>query len=204
MARTFFDRRERNAKKGAGGSPCGDAPCAETAQTADIAAGRAAGQGGEDSHGIEGLGRKDAPKERQEGRCAEAARPAVYDDTDVCALLGLRRRVLVKARRKETRGRDWDVEGMQAGMTAAWIAKWRRDADVSRLKQISPQSGVVTVEKTSQGLNRGVVLAKRVCDGKRVVVRVRDSATIHVGEQFDAVREGGMLAYAEHLNRERY
>ena len=37
-------------------------------------------------------------------------RPLVFDDTDVCRLLGVRRRVLVAARTQKTRGADCGVD----------------------------------------------------------------------------------------------
>lgn len=132
------------------------------------------------------------------------AKPKVYSDDDVCALLGIRRRVLVKMRKKKMRGVDWDVEGMQAGMTNAWITKYRKDADTGKMEPIRPQNGIVTVEKTGPSMNNKTIIGKRVCDGKTVVVRVMDARMINTGDQFNAIWEREMLAYAQNINRARY
>ena len=41
----------------------------------------------------------------------------IYDDTDTCRLLGLRKRIVVAARTEKTRGQDWAIEGEHAGMS---------------------------------------------------------------------------------------
>lgn len=132
------------------------------------------------------------------------AKPKVYSDDDVCALLGIRKRVLVKMRTQKMRGVDWDVEGMQVGMTKAWITKYRKDADTGRIEPIRPKNGIVTVEKTGPCMNNKTIIGKRVCDGKTVIVRVMDARMINTGDQFNAIWEREMLAYAQNINRARY
>ena len=129
----------------------------------------------------------------------------IYDDTDVCRLLGLRRREIVKRRTKERRGIDWDVAGEHVGMTATWIRSWNRKADVRRLKPVVPGDGVVTVRVVGRVLNGDVVRGVRVADGTCVTVRgIRNAWYLHEGDELDCRMIGGGLAFDPVLNRESY
>jgi len=198
MARTFFEKRRNR--------PICDRPSALP--------------GGES--GAEGGG-ADGPKKAAAGQpcgtsldeCMRTMQPlpngvdvgrkrAVYDDTDVCALMGLRRRILVQARTRRARGTDWDAVGAHVGMTAAWVARMRPDADLTRLDPIMAGDGIVTVEVAAHCQNVQVAICRRVADGAKELVRVRDSRHLHIGDQFDAEWIGTMLQRSERLNPERY
>ena len=140
----------------------------------------------------------------QPGGVEEGLKRTVYDDTDVCALMGLRRRILVQARTRRSRGVDWGAVGSHVGMTAAWVARKRPDADLSRLAPIRAGDGIVTVEVVAHCQNVQVAICRRVADGAKELVRVRDSRHLHIGDQFDAERIGTMLQHSERLNPERY
>lgn len=129
----------------------------------------------------------------------------IFDDTEVCALLGLRKREIVKRRTEERRGVDWDCVGWHAGMTAAWIRSWNRTADVRRLKPVEPGDGIVTVRVVGRVVNGDVVRAVRVTDGTCVTVRgIRNAWYLHAGDEMDCRMIGGMLTFDHALNRERY
>ena len=153
--------------------------------------------------GESGDGKKAAAKPPCGPSPDECAR-TVYDDTDVCALMGLRRRILVQARTRRSRGVDWGAVGSHVGMTAAWVARKRPDADLSRLAPIRAGDGIVTVEVVAHCQNVQVAICRRVADGTKELVRVRDSRHLHIGDQFDAERIGTMLQHSERLNPERY
>ena len=129
-------------------------------------------------------------------------RPLVFDDTDVCRLLGVRRRVLVAARKKKTRGVDWDCVGQHAGMTEAWIRA--RGGDPSGLRPIEPGDGIVTVCACSRVANINVIVCFRVASGERAIVMVHDSRLIRIGDQFDCRNAGTKLYRDNALNPEVY
>ena len=148
-----------------------------------------------------------ARTQRQTGECETAmtaGETAIYDDTDVCRILGLRKRILVQARKASRRGVDWDVAGMHAGMTHRWIKGWNAKADIESLTPIKTGDGIVTVKVVGHVTNAGVIIAERVADGTRVMVRVHDARYLHRNDEMDCRMEGGMLSYAQELNRERY
>ena len=128
-----------------------------------------------------------------------AGETALYDDTDVCQVLGL-----VQHRATSKRGIDWGVCGSHAGMSAKWIREWNSKADLKRMKPLQPGDGVTTVRVVGHVQNTGVIVAARVSDGTRVMVRVLDARYLHRGDEMDCRTVGGMLSYAPELNRERY
>ena len=216
MARTFFEKRNR---------PITDRPSAlpKGESITDRPSTLRGGESGTDRPstlrgGESGDGKKAAAKPPcgpSPDECARTVRPqpggveeglkrTVYDDTDVCALMGLRRRILVQARTRRSRGVDWGAVGSHVGMTAAWVARKRPDADLSRLAPIRAGDGIVTVEVVAHCQNVQVAICRRVADGAKELVRVRDSRHLHIGDQFDAERIGTMLQHSERLNPERY
>lgn len=129
-------------------------------------------------------------------------RRLVYDDTDVCRLLGVRRRVLVAARTQNARGVDWDCVGQHAGMTDAWIRA--RGGDPSGLTPIEPGDGIVTVTAASRVANVQVMVCFKVTGGSRAVVLVKDSRMIRLGDQFDCRYMGTKLYLDPSINPEVY
>lgn len=134
--------------------------------------------------------------------------PAVYDDTDVCRLVGLRKRVLVRDRRPDTRGTLWDAAGDHCGMTREWMAERNPRAPKAILDALEPLhkgDGVVTCQIVSNHLpNREAMLCAKVATGEKIVVRVRDSGEFCIGDQIDVVQEGGRYVYSAKLNPEDY
>lgn len=130
------------------------------------------------------------------------AAPRVFDDTDVCRLLGVRRRVLARARTQSTRGIDWDCVGQHAGMTESWIRA--RGGDPSGLAPIEPGDGIVTVCAWSRVANINVIVCIRMSSGDRALVLVHDSRLIHIGDQFDCRNTGTKLYLDNALNPEVY
>ena len=128
----------------------------------------------------------------------------IYDDTDVCRTLGLRRRILVQHRTAASRGTDWGCVGEHAGMTEEWIRRWNRNADMEGMKPIEEGDGITTVKMVGHVTNSGVILAAKVSDGTRVMVRVLDARYLHRGDEMDCRMQGGILTYAPEMNRERY
>ena len=129
---------------------------------------------------------------------------AVYDDTDVCRVLGIRRRILVQHRTAASRGKDWECAGEHAGMKEGWIRRWNAKADIESMKPIEEGDGITTVKVAGHVPNRETVLAVKVSDGARVIARVPDAQLLHRGDEMDCRMQGGMLTYAPELNRERY
>ena len=134
----------------------------------------------------------------------------IYSDCDVCRIMGLRRRVLVAARTKKTRGIDWDVVGHQAGMTAAWITKTQPSiaAGLKAIKTVSPENNVWTLTVQSQTRNRQVLLV-RDTDGNPDLAHVPDGTLFHPGDQFNAVPENAgiglrRLVWTSRVNPEKY
>lgn len=151
------------------------------------------------------VGAANTPRPTGVSAIAETAgETALYDDTDVCQVLGLRKRVLVQHRAVSKRGIDWDVCGHHAGMSLKWIKEWNAKAEMGGMKPIEPGDGITTVRVVGHVQNAGVIVAARVSDGTRVMVRVLDARYLHRGDEMDCRTVGGMLSYAQELNRERY
>ena len=138
--------------------------------------------------------------------------PEVYDDTDVCRVLSMRKRRIVAMRKTAPRGEGWDVIGLHAGFTGEWIRKmaavskegWLEWAAANGLKRIEPNDGIVTVELRQRYANAQVAGVSIVATGRMEVCRVRDSRMMTLGEQFDCRRSDGRLYLVESLNTERY
>lgn len=128
----------------------------------------------------------------------------VFDDTDVCRVLQLRRRVLVAARTRNTRGVDWDVRGTHAGMTRTWVLKRNPKADLSRFKPVKAGDGIVTVQAAARVENLRRIVCTFVGSESKVVASVRDSRYIRLGDQFDCQWLGRTLYMVEQLNTEVY
>ncbi len=172
----------------------------ETKKTAAQAA-------GQESSGKEG--EKEAPQtdarantaEQTEKQAVEA--PEIYDDTDTCKALGLRRRALVRARKEKSRGRDWDAIGCHAGMTKSWIEGQRKGASEG-LKPIAKGDGIVTVKFVRRFANAKIAGVRQLANGIERTAWVHDATRMNIGEEFDCRCIGKNLHYIDSLNTEAY
>ena len=138
--------------------------------------------------------------------------PEIYDDTDVCRVVGWRRRKLAEYRLPRTGGEEWDVVGMHVGMTGKWIREikgmsedeWPEWAERNGLKRIERDDGIVTVEMKRRHPNRQMATVEPLASVEQVVCRVRDSRRIEIGQVFDCRMEGGRLVMKESLNTEAW
>ena len=138
--------------------------------------------------------------------------PEIYDDTDVCRVVGWRRKKLAESRLPWTGGEEWDVVGMHVGMTGKWIrqikgvseAEWPEWAERHGLKRIERDDGIVTVEMKRRHPNRQMATVEPLASVEQVVCRVRDSGRIEIGQVFDCRMEGGRLVMKESLNTEAW
>lgn len=133
--------------------------------------------------------------------------PEIYDDTDVCRLLRIKRRALVNARKLKTKGSMWNIVGHHAGMTTAWIVSQNAFADIKSIHEwaIKPDDGVVTVEIVARTTNSSVIKCRRLSDDAIVSVWTGNTVVdLPNGSQFDAIEEGGRLKWSEALNGEIY
>lgn len=153
-------------------------------------------------------GASDLPEVKQcvEGRkpIAPPKRLQIYDDTDVCRVLGLRKRIVVAARTEKSRGKDWAVEGEHVGMSGDWILRKNPSVDLSVLKPIRDGDGIVTVRIIGRATNNQVLIGQKVCDGRKVMVRVRDGRDHFRGDEMDTRLIGTMHQFIESLNPEKY
>ena len=195
MSRTFFEKRKGSAaarRHAAHDTEAGTGHAREQAQR-------------HAAHETEaGTGHA---REQAQGTDAHetAARIRIYDDTDVCRVLGIRRRILVRARTPERRGIDWDVAGWHAGMTEAWIRAYNRNASIEGMKPVEESDGITTVRVARRVTNGDLAVAQRVKDGTIVTVRgIGNAWFLHIGDEMDCRMQGGSLAYAPELNREAY
>lgn len=180
MSRSFFERQSRKLK--------------------DLATGR--NQQKNAPGGVQGSGAADGGAMPTDAPAPVYMR--IYDDTDVCRLLGLRKRIVVAARKEHRRGQDWAVEGEHAGMTGRWILEKKPDADLGALVPVGRQDGITTVKIIGRCQNSQVLIARKVCNGERVMVRVRNGSRHFVGDEMDTRLIGQMLQFQESLNPEGY
>lgn len=138
--------------------------------------------------------------------------PEIYDDTDVCRVVGWRRRKLAEWRLQWTGGEEWDIVGKHVGMTGKWIrevkgvseAEWPEWAERNGLKRIERDDGIVTVEMKRRHPNRQMATVEPLAWVEQVVCRVRDSHRLEIGQVFDCRMEGGRLVMKESLNTEAW
>lgn len=138
--------------------------------------------------------------------------PEIYDDTDVCRVVGWRRKKLAESRLPWTRGEEWEIVGLHVGMTGKWLrqikgvpeAEWPEWAERNGLKQIERDDGIVTVEMKRRHPNLQVATVEPLGSVEQVVCRVRDSRRIEIGQVFDCRMEGGRLVMKESLNTEAW
>ena len=138
--------------------------------------------------------------------------PEIYDDTDVCRVLGWRKRKLGEYRELPwTRGEDWDVVGGHVGMTGRFMREctcqyeydaWQRLADKNGLKRIEPDDGIWTVKMVRRNPNLQMATVEVIATGEQKPCRVRDARRIAIGEVFDCRMEDGRLVMSEGLNTE--
>lgn len=138
--------------------------------------------------------------------------PEIYDDTDVCRVVGWRRKKLAESRLPWTRGEEWEIVGRHVGMTGKWLrqikgvpeAEWHQWAEKNGLKRIGREDGIVTVEMKRRHPNRQMATVEPLGSVEQVVCRVRDSRRIEIGQVFDCRMEGGRLVMKESLNTEAW
>ena len=138
--------------------------------------------------------------------------PEIYDDTDVCRVVGWRRKKLAESRLPWTRGEEWEIVGLHVGMTGKWLrqikgvpeAEWPQWAEKNGLKRIGREDGIVTVEMKRRHPNLQMATVEPLGLVEQVVCRVRDSRRIEIGQVFDCRMEGGRLVMKESLNTEAW
>lgn len=138
--------------------------------------------------------------------------PEIYDDTDVCRVVGWRRKKLAESRLPWTRGEEWEIVGLHVGMTGKWLrqikgvpeAEWHQWAEKNGLKRIGREDGIVTVEMKRRHPNRQMATVEPQASVEHVVCRVRDSHRLVIGQVFDCRMEGGRLVMKESLNPEAW
>ena len=138
--------------------------------------------------------------------------PEIYDDTEVCRVVGWRRKKLAESRLPWTRGEEWEIVGLHVGMTGKWIRQikgvsedeWPQWAEKNGLKRIGREDGIVTVEMKRRHPNLQMATVEPLGSVEQVVCRVRDSRRIEIGQVFDCRMEGGRLVMKESLNPEAW
>lgn len=178
---------------------------AETAKgsAAETATGSAPGAAQDAPHRAEG---EDAKKTRGELTGRETAQIGdmdIFDDTDVCRALGVRRRVLVRARTEKARGEAWDAKGAHAGMTRKWIEARKKGASEG-LRPIEGVDGIVTVRFVRRVANAKLAGVRMIASGMERVAWVHDANAMNLGDEFDCRWIGKQLHYVDALNREAY
>ncbi len=136
--------------------------------------------------------------------------PEIYDDTDVCRVLGWRKRKLIEYRMPWTYTEEWDIVDFHAGMTGKCLRQlkgvpeedWPRWAEENGLKRIEPADGIWTVKMVRRNPNLQMATVEVIATGELKPCRVRDARRIAIGEVFDCRMEGGRLVMAEGLNTE--
>lgn len=138
--------------------------------------------------------------------------PEIYDDNDVARLLGIKRRVIVAARKKTNRGEDWDCVDMHAGMTRRWIDAYALEHGIVPryaemcIKPIEKNDGVVTVVLIGTHPNPTKCTVELVATGEREFANVRDlyRHPIHLRECFQCRRIEMTLNWVAQLNEVAY
>lgn len=138
--------------------------------------------------------------------------PEIYDDTDVCRVLGWRRSKLAGYRRPGNKGVCWDVVGGHVGMTGGCVRmlmavaeiEWPRWAEARGLKRIGREDGIWTVKMIRRNPNVQMASVEVIATGEVKACRVRDSRKLAIGEVFDCRMEGGRLVMKESLNTEAW
>ena len=138
--------------------------------------------------------------------------PEIYDDTDVCRVLGWRKRKLIEYRMPWTYTEEWDIVDFHAGMTGKCIRQlkgvpeedWPRWTEENDLKRIEPADGIWTVRMVRRNPNLQMATVEVIATGEQKPCRVRDARRIAIGEVFDCRMEGGRLVMKESLNTEAW
>ena len=136
--------------------------------------------------------------------------PEIYDDTDVCRVLGWRKMKLMEYRIGWVWGAVFDRVGMHIGTTGKCLRQlkgvpdedWPRWAEENGLKRIEPGDGIWTVRMVRRNPNLQMATVEVIATGEQKPCRVRDARRIAIGEVFDCRIEGGRLVMAEGLNTE--
>lgn len=180
MSKSFFEKKARNLKV--------STDVAETTKKPPVARPK-------DERELMSNKSQNAPTSRE---------MRIFDDTDTCRMLGLRKRIVVAARTERNRNRDWAVVGEHAGMSEEWILKKNPSAKIETAKQIAAADGITTVRIIGRCTNDQVMIARKVSNGERVMVKVRDSSMHFIGDQMDCRHIGGILQFMQNLNPENY
>lgn len=136
--------------------------------------------------------------------------PEIYDDTDVCRVLGWRKRKLMEYWMGWVWGAVFDRVGMHIGTTGHCLRQlknvpdedWPRWAEENGLKRIERDDGIWTVRMVRRNPNLQMATVEVIATGELKPCRVRDARRIAIGEVFDCRMEGGRLVMAEGLNTE--
>lgn len=135
----------------------------------------------------------------------------IFDDVSVCRLLRCHRKVLGDARTQQSRGIDWDVVGLHAGMTMKWINEYALshgivpDFVTKPLKKIVTDN-VVSVRLVGTHPNPCRCTVEIIATGDREFCSVRNmyQFPIHYKEIFDVLRIENRLEWIQSLNECRY
>lgn len=175
----------------------------KNAAPAETAKGSASGTPQDAPHRAEGEDAKKTRGERTGREAAQIGDADIFDDTDVCRVLGIRRRVLVRARTEKARGEAWDAKGAHAGMTRKWIEARKQGASEG-IRPIEGTDGVVTVRFVRRVANAKLAGVRLIASGMERVAWVHDANAMNLGDEFDCRWIGKQLHYVDALNREAY
>ena len=175
----------------------------ETGSAAETAKGSAPEAAQDAPHRAEGEDAKKTRGERTGRETAQIGYMDIFDDTDVCRALGVRRRVLVRARTEKARGEAWDAKGAHAGMTRKWIEGRKKGASEG-IRPIEGADGIVTVRFVRRVANAKLAGVRMIASGMERVAWVHDANAMNLGDEFDCRWIGKQLHYVDALNREAY
>ena len=175
----------------------------KNAAPAETAKGSASGAEQDAPHRAEGEDAKKTRGERTGRETAQIGDMDIFDDTDVCRALGVRRRVLVRARTEKARGDAWEAKGAHAGMTRKWIEGKKKGASEG-LRPIEGVDGIVTVRFVRRVANAKMAGVRMIASGMERVAWVHDANAMNLGDEFDCRWIGKQLHYVDALNREAY
>lgn len=128
-------------------------------------------------------------------------KPRCYKDWSVCAILGIRRRVLAEAKRPAGLGVDWGFTGAEAGMSFIWIKKEAAARGIAldkgrlgMLVAIKETTTLYTVRKIGPTANGGISIVLFLKSGERGLARTPEWEKVQImnGDVFDVVNVNGV------------